>query len=154
MSITVDYQFYTGDYGGSLISSAKWSPYANRALFSVQSATMRREPKSENTDGTKRYKYAVCAVADALFQMDGAKTAANMTISGNDAEAGAKVKSKSSGQESISYSYTEGVSAEQIGVYRAIQSKMTERAYIYETICEYLSDTEAEDGRNILFRGA
>lgn len=97
MAAYVDYTYYTTTYGGSAISSAEFTAYANRASAYIDYITMDRavslmslvSPSPEETATMAKVKNAVCAVADQLKSYDGA--------------GGGSISSESVGSHSVSY---------------------------------------------------
>ena len=98
MAAYVDYTYYTTTYGGSAISSAEFTAYANRASAYIDYVTMDRavslmslsSPSPEETAQIAKVKNAVCAVMDQLKSYD---------ITG-----GGSISSESVGSHSVSYS--------------------------------------------------
>lgn len=98
MAAYVDYTYYTTTYGGSAISSAEFTAYANRASAYIDYVTMDRavslmslsSPSPEETALIAKVKNAVCAVMDQLKSYD---------ITG-----GGSISSESVGSHSVSYS--------------------------------------------------
>ena len=98
MAAYVDYTYYTTTYGGSAISSAEFTAYANRASSYIDYITMDRavslmslvSPSPEETATITKIKNAVCAVADQMksYSMTG----------------GGSISSESVGSHSVSYS--------------------------------------------------
>ena len=98
MAAYVDYTYYTTTYGGSAISSAEFTAYANRASAYIDYVTMDRavslmslsSPSPEETAQIAKVKNAVCAVMDQLKSYD-------TTRDGS-------ISSESVGSHSVSYS--------------------------------------------------
>lgn len=97
MAAYVDYTYYTTTYGGSAISSAEFTAYANRASAYIDYVTMDRavslmslsSPSPEETALMNKVKNAVCAVADQFKNYD--------------AIGGGSISSESVGSHSVSY---------------------------------------------------
>lgn len=97
MAAYVDYTYYTTTYGGSAISSAEFTAYANRASAYIDYVTMDRavslmslvSPSPEETALMSKVKNAVCAAADQLKSYDAA--------------GGGSISSESVGSHSVSY---------------------------------------------------
>lgn len=97
MAAYVDYTYYTTTYGGSAISSAEFTAYANRASAYIDYVTMDRavslmslsSPSTEETALMNKVKNAVCAVADQFKNYD--------------AIGGGSISSESVGSHSVSY---------------------------------------------------
>ena len=97
MAAYVDYTYYTTTYGGSAISSAEFTAYANRASAYIDYVTIDRavslmslsSPSPEETAQIAKVKNAVCAVMDQLKSYD--------------TTGGGSISSESVGSHSVSY---------------------------------------------------
>ena len=98
MAAYVDYAYYFTTYGGTAITTAEFTAYANRASAYIDYVTMDRavalmslvSPSPEETALISKVKNAVCAVADQLKSYD--------------ATGGGSISSESVGSHSVSYS--------------------------------------------------
>lgn len=128
------YQFYTTEYYGDIISESPFAKYCSRAGDVLDSLTFGRvnghlevtvvdnvpEVSSDfDEDTTKAIQKSVCALMDAIYMIDETMKQ--------------PVKSKSSGNESISY-------AENVYV-KAVQNSGDKMKLYYQTVSEYLAGT-------------
>ena len=123
------YDFYQNTYFGDLLTQENFQKWESRASDEVDSYTRRRAAGTLETDLSERVQKAVCAVADTLFQIDQATaTALDATSVGN-------IKTRSSGNESITYGSTETT------ISRAAKDPRERDSLIYSIIRKYLWDT-------------
>lgn len=104
--VYVDYEFYTKEYYGNVISEKDFTSISNKAYDKINALTFDRveiffDEKERNPDSVdekleKKIKKAICALAERMYDMEQASN----TIRAN---GGAAVSSISSGSESISY---------------------------------------------------
>jgi len=90
------YEFYTTTYYGSTIPSADFSMWLSRATDELNYLTFNRITDEVLTEFSVEIQKATCTIMDLLFQIDDATQKANSTDDSN-------VKSKSSGNESITF---------------------------------------------------
>ena len=123
------YEFYQNTYYGDLLTQENFAKWESRASDEVDSYTRRRAADALETDVSERVQKAVCAVADVLYQIDQATTTAlDATSAGN-------IKTRSSGNESITYGSTETT------ISRAAKDPTERDSLIYSIIRKYLWDT-------------
>lgn len=93
-----DYEFYTTEYLGNVITEADFPRLSQRASDKIDVITFDRLAEGLPTDErvAKKVKKAVCAVAELMLDYENA----NSTMRNN---GGLVVSSVSSGSESISY---------------------------------------------------
>lgn len=137
------YDFYKNTYfGDTIVDSASFDKLGSRASDFVDQITFGRlraglpDIDYENESVQK----AVCAVADALSDIDKAQNSANSQDESN-------IKSKSAGSESVSYGTTETV------ITKALQSEAGKQNYLYEIARPYLSGIAGKDGICLLYMG-
>lgn len=123
------YDFYTTKYYGDIIPKEFFPKFESRAEDSLHMFTGGRLKEiSEYDDDVQK---AVCALADVEYQIDNAMKHSGVDENGN----GKIVKSKSSGNESISYD----VGSNMITVVLS-DSKAQEKLRL-DTVKKYLSET-------------
>lgn len=108
----VDYDFYSGTYRGSVVSSEEFTRYERRAVAVLNrltfnsiisdgesyGQTVKREFQAFTDDELECLQLGLCSLMDKMHYLDAAEQQA---LSGN--EDSGNVKSRSSGGESISY---------------------------------------------------
>lgn len=146
-----DYEFYTGSYYGDTLTednAAKWLEMASDELDTFTFGRLTFAFPEVEAHAVKVRK-AVCAMADALYQIDvqykaaAAQQAADGSLRG-------PVASVSSGRESISYS-TGNTSA---SVYALAAASDTARLGLLSSIAvRYISGIPDAKGVNLLYAG-
>lgn len=146
-----DYAFYTGCYHGEHTAEDGMDRWLERASDELDFITCNRLmtafPMVEAH--VVKIKKAVCAIADALYQVDVQRRAAAPQTAANGSVCGA-IASITSGKESISYaSVNSGNSVYSI----AASSEEKMLALLYRIAAEYLSGIPDANGVNLLYRG-
>ena len=77
-----DYQFYTTKYFGDAVTEEEFPKYAERASERVDSITFDRlaDGLPEDVRANTKVQKAVCAVAEALHQIDSIRKASMDTV--------------------------------------------------------------------------
>ena len=154
----VDYQFYTEKYYGDTVPESEFPKYAERASDRIDAITFDRLingfPKEERA--VTKVKKAVCAVAEALYQIDQIKKASMESVGTVTREDGTvvskAVSSISSGSESISFATGSSGNTESIYGQAAIDKKV-ESVLLYQVATEYLSGVTDKKGICLLYAG-
>ena len=153
-----DYQFYTEKYYGDTVPESEFPKYAERASDRIDSSTFDRLVNGfpEEERAVTKVKKAVCAVADAMYQIDQIKKASIESVGTVTREDGTvvskAVSSVSSGSESISF--TTGTSGGTESIYgRAAVDKKVESVLLYQVVTEYLSGVTDKKGICLLYAG-
>lgn len=153
-----DYQFYTGKYYGDTVPESDFQKYAERASDRIDAITFDRLVNGfpEEERAATKVKKAVCAVADALYQIDQIKKTSMESIGTITREDGTvvskAVSSVSSGSESISY--VTGFSGGTESIYeQAAVDKKVESVLLYQVAAEYLSGVTDSKGIFLLYAG-
>lgn len=153
-----DYQFYTEKYYGDTVPESDFPKYTERASDRIDAITFERLVNGfpEEERAVTKVKKAVCAVTDALYQIDQIKKASMESVGTVTREDGTvvskAVSSVSSGSESISYST--GYSGVTESVYgQAAVDKKVENVLIYQIATEYLSGVTDKKGVCLLYAG-
>lgn len=153
-----DYQFYTTTYYGDTVPESDFDKYAECASDRIDAITFDRLVNGfpEEERAVTKIKKSVCAVADALYQIDQIKKASMESVGTVTREDGTvvskAVSSISSGSESISYST--GYSGVTESVYgQAAVDKKVENVLIYQIATEYLSGVTDKKGICLLYAG-
>ena len=154
----VDYVFYATTYYGDTVPGANFPKYAERASDRIDMITFYRlvDGLPDDERAQTKIKKAVCAVAEALYNIDLIKAAAMETVGTVVREdgtvTGKAISSVSSGSESISYST--GTSTSSTDVYsQAATDKEEENKLILQTAAEYLSGVTDNKGICLLYAG-
>lgn len=153
-----DYQFYTTTYYGDTVPESDFPKYAERASDRIDSITFDRLVNGfpEEERAVTKVKKAVCAVADALYQIDQIKKASMETVGTVTREDGTvvskSVSSISSGSESISFATGSSGNTESIYGQAAIDKKV-ESVLLYQVATEYLSGVTDKKGICLLYAG-
>lgn len=153
-----DYQFYTEKYYGDTVPESDFPKYAERASDRIDAITFERLVNGfpEEERAVTKVKKAVCAVADALYQIDQIKKASMETIGTVTREDGTvvskAVSSVSSGSESISFASGSSGGAESIYGQAAVDKKV-ESVLLYQVATEYLSSVTDKKGICLLYAG-
>lgn len=146
-----DHAFYTSCYHGEHTAEDGMDRWLERASDELDFITCNRLmtafPMVEAH--VVKIKKAVCAIADALYQVDVQRRAAAPQTAANGSVCGA-ISSITSGKESISYaSVNSGNSVYSI----AASSEEKMLALLYRIAAEYLSGIPDANGVNLLYRG-
>ena len=154
----VDYQFYTEKYYGDTVPETDFPKYADRASDRIDMITFDRlvDGLPEDERSQTKIKKAVCALADAIYQIDQVKKASMETVGTVVREdgtvTGKAVSSVSSGSESISY--VTGTSGSNTDIYsQASTSKETENVLLRQIATEYLAGVTDKKGICLLYAG-
>lgn len=154
----VDYQFYTEKYYGDTVPESDFPKYADRSSDRIDAITFDRLVNgfSEEERAATKVKKAVCAVADALYQIDQIKKTSMESIGTITREDGTvvskAVSSVSSGSESISYVTGSSGGTESIYGQAAVDKKV-ESVLLYQIAAEYLSGVTDKKGVCLLYAG-
>ena len=152
-----DYQFYTEKYYGDTVPESDFPKYAERASDRIDAITFDRLVNGfpEEERAVIKVKKAVCAVTEALYQIDRIKKSSMESVGTVTREDGTvvskAVSSVSSGSESISYaSGGSGIS----NIYsQAAVDKKVESVLLYQVATEYLSSVTDKKGICLLYAG-
>ena len=153
-----DYQFYTTTYYGDTVPESEFPKYAERASDRIDTITFDRLVNGfpEEERAVTKVKKAVCAVAEALYQIDQIKKASMESVGTVTREDGTvvskAVSSISSGSESISFATGSSSGAESIYGQAAIDKKV-ESVLLYQVATEYLSGVTDKKGICLLYAG-
>lgn len=153
-----DYQFYTEKYYGDTVPESDFPKYSDRASDRIDAITFDRLVNDfpEEERAVTKVKKAVCAVAEALYQIDQIKKASIESVGTVTREDGTvvskAVSSISSGSESISY--VTGSSGGTKSIYgQAAVDKKVESVLLYQIATEYLSGVTDKKGICLLYAG-
>lgn len=153
-----DYQFYTEKYYGDTVPESDFQKYAERASDRIDAITFDRliDGLPENERAQTKVKKAVCAVADAIYQIDQIKKASMETVGTVTREDGTvvnkSVSSVSSGSESISY--VTGTSGSNTDIYsQAAMDKKVENVLLRQIATDYLAGVVDKKGICLLYAG-
>ena len=127
MALTT-YEFYTKTYYGDTIDESsfpKWESRAEDKLNSITSGNITAEAIEEYD---LQIEKAVCALADLLYEID---KATKLSIAKDESN----VKSRSSGNESITYAEADTL------VTKVLSDKRAQERLMYDTVAEYLTGT-------------
>lgn len=122
------YDFYSKKYYGNSIGESFFPKWNDRASTKLDQLTFGNINEDTVKEYDKQIQKASCALADLLYQID------YKTAHAND-EAGANVKSMSSGGRSISFGSNETL------VDKVIGDKAAQNRLCYDTACEYMAGT-------------
>ena len=122
------YDFYSKKYYGNSIGESLFPKWNDRASTKLDQLTFGNINEDTVKEYDKQIQKATCALADLLYQID------YKTAHAND-EAGANVKSMSSGGRSISFGSNETL------VDKVIGDKAAQNRLSYDTACEYMAGT-------------
>lgn len=159
-----DYEFYKERYYGNMIPEADFPRLSERASDFIDTLTFDRlvDGLPSNERAATKVQKAVCAVAEALYQIGLAEQQALSAASGTSTQAGViagttgVITSKSSGSESISYaspSELAGGAKEWSAVYAAAGDTAATNKLLAETARRYLSGVADDKGVNLLYAG-
>ena len=147
----VEYDFYKTTYGGELVPENVWEAAEARAALFVDRITFNRlqsTPPAHESHWIS-VRFAVCQVAEAMHAVKNYKLQALRSI--NSGTAQGKVKSMTSGAESVTYSE----SSMNIGAYQAAaESPTAEESLYYSLAAPYLANIPDARGINLLYAGA
>lgn len=153
-----DYQFYTKKYYGDTVPESDFSKYADRASDRIDMITFDRlvDGLPDDERSQTKIKKAVCALADAIYQIDQIKKASMETVGTVVREdgtvTGKAVSSVSSGSESISY--VTGTSGSNTDIYsQAAMDKKVENILLRQIATDYLAGVVDNKGVCILYAG-
>ena len=153
-----DYQFYTEKYYGDTVPESDFQKYAERASDRIDAITFDRLVNGfpEEERAVTKVKKAVCALAEALYQIDQIKKASMESVGTVTREDGTvvskAVSSISSGSESISFATGSSGGAESIYGQAAVDKKV-ESVLLYQVAMEYLSGVTDKKGICLLYAG-
>ena len=153
-----DQQFYTEKYYGDTVPESEFPKYAERASDRIDSITFDRLVNGfpEEERAVTKVKKAVCAMADALYQIDQIKKASMESVGTVTKEDGTvvskAVSSISSGSESISFATGSSGGTESIYGQAAVDKKV-ESVLLYQVATEYLSGVTDKKGICLLYAG-
>lgn len=148
----VDYDFYQEMYGGELITEERWTTVGTRADMFVDRITFNRlqDWPPEKEANWISIRFAICALAEAMEMVrtqkkQALKSALSESVSGQSG----RVKSVTSGKESITYAddYTSTAIANAAG------NPAEEEALYYNTVAPYLANIADSRGINLLYAG-
>lgn len=150
-----DYQFYTEKYYGDTVPESDFPKYAERASDRIDAITFGRLVNGfpEEERAVTKVKKAVCAVAEALYQIDRIKKSSMESVGTVTREDGTvvskAVSSISSGSESISYAT--GISTTGIEDYALAASNEEEKLKLLRNkAIPYLMNVNDRNGINLL----
>lgn len=153
-----DYQFYIEKYYGDTVPESDFPKYAERASDRINMITFDRLVNGfpEEERAVTKVKKAVCAMADALYQIDQIKKASMESVGTVTREDGTvvskAVSSISSGSESISFATGSSGGTESIYGQAAVDKKV-ESVLLYQIATEYLSGVTDSKGICLLYAG-
>lgn len=153
-----DYQFYTEKYYGDTVPESDFPKYSDRASDRIDAITFDRLANDfpEEERAVTKVKKAVCAVSEALYQIDQIKKASIESVGTVTREDGTvvskAVSSISSGSESISFATGSSGGTESIYGQAAIDKKV-ESVLLYQVAMEYLSGVVDKKGTCLLYAG-
>lgn len=153
-----DYQFYTEKYYGDTVPESDFPKYAERASDRIDMITFDRlvDGLPDDERSQTKIKKAVCALADAIYQIDQVKKASMETVGTVTREDGTvvskAVSSISSGSESISFATGSSGGTESIYGQAAVDKKV-ESVLLYQVATEYLSGVTDKKGICLLYAG-
>lgn len=153
-----DYEFYESKFYGDTVPESDFPKYADRASDRIDKYTFDRlvDGLPENERAKTKVQKAVCAVADAIYQIEQIKNASMDTVGTIQKEDGTvinkTVSSVSSGNESITYAT--GNNAVSNSVYtQASMDKKVENALLLNVATEYLAGVTNDKGICLLYAG-
>lgn len=153
-----DYQFYTEKYYGDTVPESDFPKYAERASDRIDAITFDRLVNGfpEEERAVTKVKKAVCAVAEALYQIDQIKKASMESVGTVIREDGTvvskAVSSVSSGAESISY--VTGTTGSNTDIYsQAAMDKKVENVLLRQIATDYLAGVVDKNGICLLYAG-
>lgn len=154
----VDFEFYTSKYYGDAVPEEFFQKYAEKASDRIDQITFDRliDGLPEDERAKTKVQKAVCAVADAIYQIDQIRKASMETVGTVKREdgtvTGRAVSSVSSGSESISY--VTGTSGTSSDIYsQAAMDKKVENLLILQVATDYLAGVTDKKGICLLYAG-
>lgn len=159
-----DYTFYTERYFGNIIPEVDFSRLSERASDFIDTITFDRlvDGLPSNERAATKVQKAVCAVAEALYQIGLAEQQALSAASGTSKQTGVMtgttgvITSKSSSSESISYaspSELAGSAKEWSAVYAAAGDAAATNKVLAGAVIPYLSGVTTDEGVYLLYAG-
>lgn len=152
-----DYEFYKNKYFGDTVPEDSFAKYEDMASDRIDRMTFDRlvDGLPENERDKTKVKKAVCAVADALYQIDQIRKS-NMeavgTVKREDGTVtGKAVSSVSAGSESISY--TSGLSGVSDIYAQASMDKKVENVLLRQVATDCLAGVVDKKGICLLYAG-
>ncbi len=145
-----DKNFYKAKYYGDCIDAIELEKWLSRASDELDTLTFGRLIEHFPTleIHAEKVKKAVCAIAEALYNINEQKKAM-MAQKGEDGKYHGAISSVSSGRESISYSLNNNTS-----VYaRAAADYNEQTALLKDIASKYLSNIPDSTGINLLYAG-
>lgn len=153
-----DYKFYTEKYYGDTVPESDFTKYSDRASDRIDMITFDRlaDGLPDDERSQTKIKKAVCALADAIYQIDQIKKASMETVGTVTREDGTvvnkSVSSVSSGSESISY--VTGTSESNTDIYsQAAMDKKVENVLLRQIATDYLAGVVDKKGICLLYAG-
>lgn len=153
-----DYKFYTEKYYGDTVPESDFPKYVERASDRIDMITFDRlvDGLPDDERSQTKIKKAVCALADAIYQIDQIKKASMETVGTVVREdgtvTGKAVSSVSSGSESISY--VTGTSGSNSDIYsQAAMDKKVENVLLQQIATDYLAGVVDKKGICLLYAG-
>lgn len=154
----VDFDFYTTKYYGDTVPEESFQKYAEKASDRIDSITFDRlvDELPEDERAKTKVQKAVCAIADAIYQIDQIRKTSMETVGTVKREdgtvTGKAVSSVSSGSESISY--VTGTSGTSSDIYsQAAMDKKVENLLILQVATDYLAGVTDKKGIFLLYAG-
>lgn len=160
-----DYEFYYNTYFGDIVPESDFPWLCARACDYLDSITFDRLANGlpTNEHSAQKIKKAVCAMVDALYQLEQAKrnaiaaAAAAASASGTSATSASRtVVSESSGGESISYASASDLASGAKNwskLYEAAGDEQKTNALLYAIAQPYLRRVCNDEGICLLFAG-
>lgn len=153
-----DYKFYTEKYYGDTVPESDFPKYEDRASDRINMITFDRlvDGLPDDERSQTKIKKAVCALADAIYQIDQVKKASMETVGTVIREdgtvTGKAVSSVSSGAESISY--VTGTTGSNTDIYsQAAMDKKVENVLLRQIATDYLAGVVDKKGVCLLYAG-
>ena len=153
-----DYKFYTEKYYGDTVPESGFPKYVERASDRIDMITFDRlvDGLPDDERSQTKIKKAVCALSDAIYQIDQIKKASMETVGTVVREdgtvTGKAVSSVSSGAESISY--VTGTSGSNSDIYsQAAMDKKVENVLLRQIATDYLAVVVDKKGICLLYAG-
>lgn len=159
-----DYEFYKDRYYGSMIPEADFPRLSERASDFVDTITFDRlvDGLPTNERASTKVQKAVCAVAEALYQIGLAEQQALSAAAGTSTQTGVMagttgvITSRNAGSESISYaspSELAGSAKEWSAVYAAAGDAEATNKVLTGAALPYLSGVTNDKGVCLLYAG-
>lgn len=147
-----DYAFYTSSYYGDILTEENAEKWLSRASDEVDALTFDRLARffPENPRHADKVRKAVCAIAEALYQIEQQQQAASVQKSDDGTYRGT-VASLSAGAESIHFA-TSGASGSSLAA--AAADADTREKLIQGLAVRYLANVPDSKGVNLLYAGA